>query len=146
MSDANVEAIRGAYEAFVRGDVGAVLECFDPGIEWIEPERPGLPWGGRHRGREAVAKEVFAPALERYEEFTMEPQHYVDAGRHVFVVGHYRGRTKAGATLDRPFAHLWELRDGLAVRMENHTGSARWEQLEPDDLGAWLEELGLVAY
>ena len=59
MSDQSVEFVTGIYEAFGRGDVPAVLGAFTDDIEWHEAE--GMPYGGMHRGGEAVAQRVFGP-------------------------------------------------------------------------------------
>ena len=50
MREEDVEAVRRGYEAWNRGEVGAVLELVDPDIEW----RPGTdaPEAGEHRGRD----------------------------------------------------------------------------------------------
>ena len=37
MSQEDLNTIPSAYEAFNRGDIPAVLEAFDPQIEWHEP-------------------------------------------------------------------------------------------------------------
>src|ERR1700751_3309026 len=44
--------LRGAYEAFNRGDMDAAVSGLDPQIEWSEPAE--FPGGGAYHGREAV--------------------------------------------------------------------------------------------
>ncbi len=61
MSEQDVETIRGAYEAFGRGDIPAVLGILDPNVEWIEPGGGNSP-SGTFNGPDAVASEVFGTA------------------------------------------------------------------------------------
>ena len=60
MTAGNVEIVRGAYDAFARGDVPAVVGTMDPDIEWIESSAEGLPATGTFKGPEAVVGGVFA--------------------------------------------------------------------------------------
>lgn len=43
----NVDIVRGAYEAFGRGDVHAVLGVLDPNVSWTEAD--GFPYAGTYR-------------------------------------------------------------------------------------------------
>jgi len=38
VSERNVSTVRGAYDAFARQDIPAVLTALDPGIVWYSPE------------------------------------------------------------------------------------------------------------
>jgi len=38
MAQVNVELVRGLYDAFGKGDVQAVLDRMDEGVEWNEAE------------------------------------------------------------------------------------------------------------
>ena len=64
----NVEVIRGIYGAFGRGDIESVLAALHPEIEWVEAEIEDLLYGGTHRGREAVAKDVLAVMPQTWEK------------------------------------------------------------------------------
>ena len=52
MSEQDVSTMRNAYEAFNRADIPAVLEAFDPQIEWHEPGGGSAPQGTFQRSRE----------------------------------------------------------------------------------------------
>jgi hypothetical protein len=56
MGQANVELVRGVYDAFARGDVDAVFAAMKPDIEWDESE--GMPYGGVYHGREEIVTNV----------------------------------------------------------------------------------------
>ena len=56
----NVEVIRGAYDAFERGDVPAVLASMAPNIEWNEAENFPYADGNPYIGPDAVVGGVRA--------------------------------------------------------------------------------------
>ena len=125
MSQENVDLARSTYEAFAEGDIERVIAVFDPQIEWVEPEVPGLPESGTHRGSDAIVQNVFAPAETDWEEFAAEPNAYYDAGDVVVVTGTFRGRSKkGGGRMNAPFAHVLHMRDGKLVRFEDYFDTA----------------------
>ncbi len=127
MSEENVNIMRKGYDAFNRGDIDAVLGLMDPNIEWHEPEVQGLPFGGTHRGPEAVARNVFQSAIKNWDDFQVVPETFLDADDVVVVLGRFLGRAKAsGRTLDAPFAHVWALRNGKIAQMRNYTDTAQF--------------------
>ncbi len=126
MSEVDVSTLRRAYEAFNRGDQEGTVKDFDPDIEWHElegnPQSPGI-----FRGTDAVVGEVFAAISEHWEEFEADPHDFIDAGEHIIVTGHFRGRPKGeGGTLDAHFAHVWRMRDGKAVHFTNYADTMMW--------------------
>jgi len=121
-----LEIVRGSYEAFARHDLDAVLGDMDPEIEWYQAQ--GLTHGGYYRGLEEVRRNIFEP-LDRdwWDEFSAEPDEFIDAGEEVVVLGRYRGVAKGtGKRLDVPFVHVWALRDGKAVRFRQFLDTAGW--------------------
>ena len=97
----NVAVMRGAYEAFAKGDVAAVLALFDPNIEWNEAEHFTYWTGQSFRGPQAVVNEVLAPLGRDFDGFRIEVRRMVGAGDTVLVEARYRGTAKAtGKTLD----------------------------------------------
>ena len=125
MSQQDVETMRGAYEAFNRGDIPAVLGAFDEQIEWSEPGGGAAP-RGTYRGTDRVGGEVFASVPAHFAEFRAEPERFIDAGEHLVVIGCFRGRSKGGQALDAPFAHVWAMRNGKAARFANHVEAGPW--------------------
>jgi ketosteroid isomerase-like protein len=112
MSEQDVNTMRTAYEAFNRGDVPAVLEAFDPQIEWYEPGG-GLAPHGTFSGAESVANDVFATVPENFDEFEAQPDAFIDAGEHLVVL-------VPSAASPRPAA-----RCGPATPMSGGCGTAR---------------------
>ena len=127
MSEETVEVVRGIYDAFGRGDVEAVLAAFDGDIEWNEAE--GMPYGGVHRGPEAVAANVFGPITQDVEGFTVNPEEYFESGEEVVSLGRYTGRgARTGTELTIPYAHAWTIRAGKAARFRQYVDTAKFNE------------------
>ena len=120
----NVELVRQGYQAFARRDLTAVLSLLAPDFEW-HGSNPDLPAGGVYRGTEAVAEGAFAAVAAHWQRFDSVPDRYLDAGDQVVVTGRIHARPRGGGDeVDVPFAHVWELLDGNAVRMQAFTDTA----------------------
>ncbi len=119
----NLELVRAAYEAFERGDVEGVLASFDPDIEWIEPDGYWPGARGVHRGVDAVRR-IFATYPERWAEWTVVPEEFVDAGDVVLMRGRCRFRAHGGSDVEMRLANVWRLRDGRAVQLQVLADSA----------------------
>jgi uncharacterized protein len=130
MSDQNVEFVKSVYGAFGRGDVPTVLAAFADDIEWYEAE--GMPYGGLHRGGEAVAQKVFGPLSEDVEGFTVTPEELIGSGATVAAVVRYTGTGKAtGKTLDLPAVHVWDIRDGKLARFRQFIDTVTFAEVVP---------------
>jgi uncharacterized protein len=127
MSEQDVSTMRTAYEAFNRADIPAVLEAFDPQIEWHEPGGGRAPQG-TFNGAESVANDVFAAVPENFDEFEAQAEEFIDAGQHLVVVGTFRGKSKGGRQMQARYAHVWRMRDGKAVSFDNHVEAAPWAE------------------
>ena len=123
---AAVDIVRRAYEAFARDDMDGVTADMDADIVWHQAQ--GLPHGGTYRGLDQVRRNIFDPLDEEWwDEFTAEPDEFIDGGDDVVVLGRYRGVAKrTGKRLDVPFAHVWTLRDGKAIRFRQFLDTAGW--------------------
>ena len=130
MSEQNVEFVKGIYGAFGRGDVPAVLGAFTDDIEWFEAE--GMPYGGLHRGPDAVAQNVFGPITEDVEGFAVTPEELIGSGATVAAVVRYTGTGKAtGKALDVPAVHVWEIRDGKLARFRQFIDTVKYAEVVP---------------
>ena len=130
MSEQSVEVVKRAYAAFAEGDVPAVLGAFADDIEWHEAE--GMPYGGVYRGGEAVAQNVFGPISQDVEGFAVTPREFMAAGDAVAVVVSYTGTGKAtGRPLDLPVVHVWDIRDGKAVRFRQFADTVKFAEVVP---------------
>ena len=87
-------------------------------IQLAVPQQPGYD--------EEIA--IFDPLDEQWwDEFTADPDEFLDAGSEVVVVGRYRGVAKATRKqLDVPFVHIWTVRDNKAIRFRQFLDTAGW--------------------
>ena len=116
MSNDNAELLRGAYEAFGRGDIPAVMAVFDENIEWHVPEV--LPQGMTVRGRDQVG-EFFEKLGSTWQDFGLELDDLVASGDRVCAIGR-AGGTLDGKRADYGFVHAWTVRDGSCVRFDEY--------------------------
>ncbi|HXG66380.1 MAG TPA: nuclear transport factor 2 family protein [Blastocatellia bacterium] len=111
----NVNVIRGAYNAFAKGDVPGVLGILSPNIAWTEAE--GFPYGGTYNGPQAVLEGVFMRLGTEWDGFAAVPAEFIDGGDTVVVLGRYSGTYKAtGKSFRADFAHVWKIQDRKAIR------------------------------
>jgi ketosteroid isomerase-like protein len=130
MSEQNVEFVKTVYDAFARGDVPAVLGAFADDIEWFEAE--GMPYGGLHRGPNAVAQNVFGPIAADNEGFAVTPEEYIGSGDTVAAVVRYTGTGNAtGKVLDLPAVHVWDIRDGKLARFRQFIDTVKYAEVVP---------------
>jgi len=130
MAEQSVDVIRGAYEAFARGDVPGVLGAMADDIEWHEAE--GMPYGGVYRGGEAVAQNVFGPLTQDVPDFAVTPEEFIASGDAVAVVVRYTGTGKAtGKQLDLSVVHVWDVRDGKIARFRQFADTAKFLEVVP---------------
>lgn len=114
--EAALDALRAGYELLNRDGVSAWLDFMDPEIEWSEGEE--VPERHVYRGHEGVLRqqELFD---EAWESFRIEPTDFAAWGDKLVVIVDLWGRGRgSGAEVEARAAHLWEFRDGKAVRFE----------------------------
>jgi ketosteroid isomerase-like protein len=79
-------------------------------------QRPRLPGGGVHRGREAV-KAHLREFFETWETYTVQEERVIDSGEQVVQLCQLHVTAKgSGVTLDIPIAWVHTLRDGKFAR------------------------------
>lgn len=114
VSAQNTQLIQQLYAAFFRQDLPTILALTSPDIE-IE-QSSDLPWGGTYHGH-AGLQQFFNALRQHLENRALPIDHYLDAGDHVIAIGRTQGLVRAtGKPFDVPLAHVWQLRDGKAIR------------------------------
>jgi ketosteroid isomerase-like protein len=122
----NLDTARSAYEAFGRGDLGALQEDFAEDAVWYTSDE--LPLGGETRGRDAIMGN-FAQIPNYWSSFSVEPEEFIDAGDYVVVRGTQRAGNDNGS-FESPFVHVMKYdADGKVVRGEFHADSAKAAKL-----------------
>jgi uncharacterized protein len=124
MSQHHVTLLKSLYDAFGRGDIPTVLGAMDASIEWSNPEAPGYPLGGLHRGPQEIATGVFGQIPTYFAEYIVTPSEFVDAGDRIFVLGEYRGTGKAhGTRFQADFIHVITFRGEQWIRFQEYTNT-----------------------
>jgi ketosteroid isomerase-like protein len=118
MSQANVEIVRGSWDAWGRGDMDAIFEFYDPAVDW-DMTHSFVPDMGVFHGHEGV-REFFREWRAFFAEYNAEPEEFIDADDSVLVRVRQEGRGRiSSVAVEMPtYWQLYRLRDGRAVRVE----------------------------
>jgi ketosteroid isomerase-like protein len=113
MSQENVEAYKRAVEAANRRDLEAMLEDFDPEVEWY-PAVVGM--GSEvYRGAEGI-RELFGDMGETIPDAFFEVSVIRDLGDRLLCFGRLRAHgMESGAPTEVPFNQLVDFRNGKAT-------------------------------
>ena len=127
MSQANVNVVRGLYDAFARGDIPVIIAALDPRVEWWEAENFIYADKNPYVGPDAVLGGVFARIGDEWEGFAVSPAEVLDAGDTVVAHGYYSGTYKAtGVRVRAQFAHFFTFRDGKVSKFQQYTDTAQF--------------------
>lgn len=119
----NMQAVKDAYAAFVRGDVASILSSLTDDVEWIIPGPPEIPYAGVRRGRKGAA-EFFRLLRESDDVKVFEPRAFLANGDLVIVFGRYAALVKAtGQTAETDWVHAFEFRGGKVARWREYYDS-----------------------
>jgi uncharacterized protein len=120
ISEANVELVRAIYERFRAGDIEGALALQDPEVE--VRDRPEAPDPQVYRGHQGVLRSLGA-SRAAFEGLDLVPEEFLAAGDRVVVVFRFLGTGReSGVPVDERLAHLWTVRNGLAVAMTVYSG------------------------
>jgi ketosteroid isomerase-like protein len=112
MSQENVEIVRASAVAYNRGDLDALMDLFDPEVEFVTLLL------GNHHGKEAI-RAIFEENRTNLSGYRLDPDELIDAGDKVIAVAHLGGAGAAsGIALDDRIAFVATLKDGLIVRQQ----------------------------
>lgn len=115
MSRENVELVSTAVEAWQREGVEGLLSFFHPDIEFWPAEEERWLYG--HQG----VRSNLEPWFEAWEDFRTEVKEVAGAGTRVFAALHITAKGRgSGVPVSMLVYHVYELRDGLAVRWEEY--------------------------
>jgi ketosteroid isomerase-like protein len=118
MSEDNVEIVQASWEAWRRGDTAALLEFYDPEVEW-DMTHSYVPDMGVFHGHDGI-REFFREWREFFAEYYAEPEQFIGADENVMVRVRQGGRGRVSSVdVEMPvFWQVYRLREGRAVRVE----------------------------
>jgi ketosteroid isomerase-like protein len=119
MSQANVEIVKRAIDAFNRRDLNVYDELWTPDFEWF-PAMAGIVDGDSFRGREGMARN-YEVLGDIWEEFRVVGEEFRDLGDRVLGLGRLDGRGRgSGTPVDAPFRAVFDFRDGKISRARSY--------------------------
>ena len=121
----NERIIRQTYAAYLSANLEAVLNSCSEETEWLASgPAEHLPYAGRHRGREQVAR-YFAILDDKEESNHLVPQEFIATVDRVIVFGNYRARVNAnGQRFETDFVHVFTLHDGKITNFRDYYDTA----------------------
>ena len=123
----NKQLVMQAYEMYKNKDIKGILALQDEKVEWISPESDYIPFAGSYHGRDQVAQ-FFSKLEQAQDAIQFEPQTFIAEGDKVVVTGIASWHVKAtGQTYDNPWAHIFTIRDGKIIRLQQYNHSAAAE-------------------
>jgi len=129
MSQENVQIIRGMYDALGSGDIPTALGRMDQSIEWNEAENFIYADRNPYVGPQAVLEGVLMRFGSDWDDFTITPEEWLDAGDRVVVLGTYSGTHKStGKQVRAQFAHIVSVREGRIVRFQQYTDTKQFAE------------------
>ena len=113
MSAENADRLRRAYATFNKqGSLD--WDLFDPSIQHDQTE--GLFLDGVFYGQEGVMA-ALGEIRADWDDLQLEPEDVIDLGDRLLVLVRMKARVRdSEAEIDAQIAHVWEFRDGRAVR------------------------------
>jgi ketosteroid isomerase-like protein len=117
MSEQNVEAVRGVYERWGRGDFSGSVELFAPDVVFVIGS--GFPDSGSYRGLAEIAG-YMRGFLEPWDRITIAAEELADAGAAV-VAAVLQSGVGLGSGVPTEFRYFqeWTFDGSRVIRLEN---------------------------
>jgi len=123
MSQQNVDALRGGYEAFGRGDLDAAFANFADDIVWRGTGEL-VPGGGSYHGVDEIRNKWLPEFGSTFQNFSQSVEELIDAGDHVVVLG-TSSATVGGEQISAPFCHVWKFSGDKIVKASFYGDTAQ---------------------
>jgi len=118
--EANVRRLQAQIQALAQGDVAAFRDSVTDDIEFEVVGPPDVPFLGRWRGRDEVARAV-AHNFSLLEQQQSEVQSVVAQGAVVVLVGREKGRYRADQReYDLSYVQVHTFRNGRTARIREY--------------------------
>ena len=119
----NLEVIQATYEGSSEENGKHLLAALAPDATWTEAA--GFPYAGTYTGPEEIVAKVFRRLATEWVGYKAVVHTYLADGDRVAAFGVYSGTyAKTGKSMSASFAHLYRLKDGKIVTMEQYVDSA----------------------
>lgn len=123
----NLDTIRATYEGSAEDNAQHLMAALAPDVLWIEAA--GSPYAGSYVGAAQIVQGVFARLGSDWAAFSVQVHTYLADGDRVAAFGRYAGTHRvSGKAMEASFSHLYQLRDGLIIRMEQVVDSYPMQQ------------------
>ncbi len=124
-----ITKLRGAYEAFNRGDIDSAVQMLDAHVEWTEPKE--FPGGGTYHGIDG-AKKYLAQSRAGAAEVISEPERFIPVDDRIVVFVHAKVLPKESDTWqDIRLADVYTFEGGRVTKMRafaNREDALNWAQ------------------
>lgn len=131
---ANQAVVESLYRAFAAGDGATISSLLAADLVWIEAENGPYADRNPYNGPAAVFEGVFGRIGAEFEGFVVTPATLLPSGDRVVSLGRYTGTNRAtGETLDAEFVHVFTVRGGKIVHMQQYTDTAQWVDVVTPD-------------
>jgi uncharacterized protein len=112
----NMNAVKVAFDDFLKGNVQAILDGCTDDIEWGAHNNPTVPYGKTYYGK-AGAAEFFKTLNDSVNYTRFEPKEYYADRDKVFVTGYHEATVKStGKTFGHDFLMEFTIRDSKVSR------------------------------
>lgn len=123
----NLDIIRATYEGSSANNGKNLLDALTPHTKWTEAA--GFPYAGTYIGSEEIMANVFQKLATEWVGYQAKVHTYLADGDRVAAFGVYYGTYReTGKFMSATFAHLYLLKDGKIISMEQYVDSAMVRQ------------------
>lgn len=120
----NLDIIKSTYEGSSAENGKNLLAVLAPDATWTEAA--GFPYAGTYVGPQQIVAGVFQRLGTEWEGYQANVHTYLADGDCVAAFGVYSGTyLKTGKSMTATFAHLYHLKNGKIVKMEQYVDSAK---------------------
>lgn len=133
----HTETVKQIYDAFLRGDVPAILERVADDVVWDHSQVASAPcpWNGNFSGKANLPR-FFAAVGENldFETGVFDPHTFIESGNRLAVLLRLESTVRRnGRKLASDSVHVWTFGDDRLVRRYQHFNDTAAE------LAAWTE-------
>ena len=112
--------VQHMYEAYLRGDIPAILSTLHKDVIWEYMGAPDVPFAGIYHGPDDVG-EFFKKMKEHVEPVDFGAEHILENDHIVIATGHVSAKGRqTGRSFSSLWAMIWEFNDdGQVVHFRN---------------------------